>query len=175
MPLELLMRGSNSAVTAIAPSSVEAIKRTKIMYKSIVVATDGSDIAKGATDHAIALAKLTGAKLTAVLVTEPYEAIAFTSTMHVIDPAVYREKSAAHAENVLSVVKSACGEQGVTCETVHTDNHYPYDGIIKTAEKCNADLIVIGSHGRRGLEGLLIGSEAFKVLTHSKIPTLVVR
>ena len=145
------------------------------MYKNIVVATDGSDIAKGATAHAITLAKTTGAKITAVLVTEPYEAIAFTSTMQVIDPLAYRERCAAHASEVLSAVQADCEGQGVACATVHRDNHYPYDGIITAAQEADADLIVIGSHGRRGLEGLLIGSEAVKLLTHTKIPTLVVR
>ena len=145
------------------------------MYKNIVVATDGSDIAKGATAHAIALAKTTGAKITAVLVTEPYEAIAFTSTMHVIDPLAYKERCATHASEVLSTVQADCDSQGVACATVHRDNHYPYDGIIAAAEEADADLIVIGSHGRRGIEGLLIGSEAVKLLTHTKIPTLVVR
>ncbi len=145
------------------------------MYKNILTATDGSEIAVKATEQAIALAKALGAELTAVVVTEPYEAIAFTSTMNVIDPSAYRERTKAHAENVLATVKTSSEAKGVTCHTVHKDNHYPYDGIIQAADDIGADLIVVGSHGRSGLERLLVGSEATKVLTHTKIPTLVVR
>ncbi|MEM8975578.1 MAG: universal stress protein [Pseudomonadota bacterium] len=145
------------------------------MYKNILTATDGSEIALKATEHAIVLAKTLGAQLTAVVVTEPYETIAFTSTMDVIDPSIYRERTAAHADSVLAKVKTTAETYGVACQTTHKDNHYPYDGIINAAEEMGADLIVLGSHGRRGLERLLVGSEATKVLTHTKIPTLVVR
>jgi nucleotide-binding universal stress UspA family protein len=64
---------------------------------------------------------------------------------------------------------------GITCETVHKDNHRPYAGVIEAAEKSGVDLIMVGSHGRRGFEALLLGSQAVKLLTHTNIPTLVVR
>jgi len=145
------------------------------MYKKIIVATDGSEIAQKATKQAIGLAKSLKAEVTAVLVTEPYEAVAFTIAEDVVDPKTYNERTRAYADDVLSLVKNAADAEHVACKTVHKDSHYPYDGIIKAAEECQADLIVVGSHGRRGLEGLLLGSQATKVLTHTNIPTLVVR
>ena len=64
---------------------------------------------------------------------------------------------------------------GVPCKTIHAEQGHPYEGIIKTATAQGCDLIVMASHGRRGLEGLLLGSETLKVLTHSKTPGLVSR
>lgn len=145
------------------------------MFKNILIATDGSEIAGRAVDHAVALAKSVNAKLTAVTVSEPFEAVAFTDTLGVINPSDYKKKCDEHAEKILDDVINRSLKAGVACEPVHKDSHWPYAGIIEAAEKSNADLIVIGSHGRRGLEGLLIGSQAAKLLTHTKIPTLVVR
>ena len=73
------------------------------------------------------------------------------------------------------MVSSAAEAAGMECDVIHEQNRWPYEGIIAAAEKVDADLIVIGSHGRRGIEGLLIGSQANKLLTHSKIPAVVVR
>jgi nucleotide-binding universal stress UspA family protein len=75
----------------------------------------------------------------------------------------------------VSVVTSAAEAAGIECDALHQDNRWPYEGVIEAAEKVGADLIVIGSHGRRGIEGLLIGSQTTKLLTHTKIPALVVR
>lgn len=144
------------------------------MYKNIVVAVDGSTIADNAAEHAIALAKEHKAKLTAVTVTEPYEAVALTATA-MVDPSEYRKRCAEHATEIFSIVIKNAVASGVACETVHQDSHWPYAGIIEAAERANADLIVIGSHGRRGLEALLLGSQAAKLLTHTKLPTLVIR
>lgn len=146
-----------------------------IMYKNILVATDGSTIADSAVEHAVELAKRLGAKLTAVTVTEPFEAVAFTETLNVINPADYKRQCDEHAERLLGKVVKSAEAAGLSCELMHQDNHWPYAGIIDAAEKSGADFIVVGSHGRRGLEGLLLGSQAMKLLTHTKIPTLVVR
>lgn len=145
------------------------------MYKHIMVATDGSEIATNAVDQAIALAKGLGAQLSAVMVTEPYEAVAFTETLGVVNSSEYKEKCDAHADKLLSDVTAKAKVAGVECNTIHQDNHWPYAGIIEAAEKSGADLIVVGSHGRRGVEAILVGSQAVKLLTHTKIPTLVVR
>ncbi|MFY0611838.1 MAG: universal stress protein [Hyphomicrobiaceae bacterium] len=145
------------------------------MYKHILVATDGSDIAERAVRHAATLAKSLNAKLTAVTVTEPFEAVAFTDNMSVINPTDYRMRCDAHAKEILAKAAHHAEAAGTPCETLHQDSHWPYAGVMDAAEKSGADLIVIGSHGRRGLEGLLLGSQAVKLLTHSKTPTLVVR
>ena len=148
--------------------------RQSVMYKNIVVAVDGSAIADNASKHAIALAKEHGAKLTAATVTEPYETSGFTSTA-VVDASEYRKMCKEYATDILTKVVKSAKAARVSCKAIHKDNHYPYAGIIEAAEQGNADLIVIGSHGRRGLEALLVGSQAAKLLTHTKLPTLVIR
>jgi nucleotide-binding universal stress UspA family protein len=145
------------------------------MYKHILIATDGSKIANKAMAHGIELAKETGAKLSAVTVTEPYEAVAVVETMAIILPADYSKQCEASAAKILSGVTSAAEAAGIGCDVLHQENRWPYDGIIEAVEKVGADLIVVGSHGRRGIEGLLLGSQAVKLLTHTKVPALVVR
>lgn len=145
------------------------------MYTNILVATDGSEIAMKAVSHATEFAKAVNAKLTAVVVTEPFEAIAYAGEAMIYAPDDYTKQSASHAKTVLDAATAAARAQGVDCDTRHCENRYPYDGIIHTAEDIGADLIVVGSHGRRGVEGLLLGSQAVKLLTHTKIPALVVR
>lgn len=144
------------------------------MYKNIVVAVDGSTIADNVAKHAIALAKEHEAKLTAVTVTEPYKTSGFTSSV-VVDASEYRKMCKEYATSILNKVVKSAKAAGVSCVAIHKENHAPYAGIIEAAEQANADLIVIGSHGRRGLEALLVGSQAAKLLTHTKLPTLVIR
>jgi nucleotide-binding universal stress UspA family protein len=140
------------------------------MYKHILIATDGSEIANKAMPHAIELANALGAKLSAVTVTEPFDAVVAAESH-----GDYNERSAENAAEILSVVTSAAEAAGVECDELHQQNRLPYEGIIEAAEKVGADLIVVGSHGRRGIEGLLIGSQTTKLLTHTKVPALVVR
>ena len=80
-----------------------------------------------------------------------------------------------HAEQFLGVIKKAAEEAGVSCDTDYVTSNHPYEMIINAAEKKGCDLIMMASHGRRGVQGVLIGSETQKVLTHTKIPVLVVR
>jgi nucleotide-binding universal stress UspA family protein len=87
----------------------------------------------------------------------------------------YNERSAENAAEILSAVSSATQAAGIECDVIHEQNRWPYEGEIEVAEKVGADLIIVGSHGRRGIEGLLIGSQTTKLLTHTKIPALVVR
>ena len=140
------------------------------MYTHILIATDGSEIAGKALPHAIELAKALGAKLSAVTITEPYDAVVAAESHF-----DFNERSAENAAEILSAVTSATKAAGIECDAIHEQNRLPYAGIIEAAEKVGADLIVVGSHGRRGIEGLLIGSQAAKLLTHTKIPALVVR
>ena len=145
------------------------------MYKHILIATDGSEIGSKAISHGIELAKTLGAKLSAVTVTEPYEAVVVPQARGLVLPADYKQECEESARKILSVVSSAAEAAGMECDVIHEQNRWPYEGIIAAAEKVDADLIVLGSHGRRGIEGLLMGSQATKLLTHTKIPALVVR
>ena len=145
------------------------------MYKHIMIATDGSEIAAKAVSRGVNLAKALGARLSAVTVTEPYETIVQVETMAAILPGDYNKRCEESANRILSTVTSAANTAGIECNVIHEKNGLPYEGVIEAAEKAGADLIVLGSHGRRGIEGFLIGSQANKLLTHTKIPALVVR
>lgn len=145
------------------------------MYHHVLLATDGSEIASRAVTQGLALAKAVGAQVSAVMVTEPYESIVTGTTMGMLSPGNYQEQTEAFASETLKKVNDKAHYIGMTCETFHKSNRWPYEGIIATAEQVGADLIVVGSHGRRGIEGLLLGSQTVKLLTHTKIPTLVIR
>lgn len=145
------------------------------MYKHILIATDGSELAHKAVVQGFALAKAVGAKVTVVTVTEPWTAVV-PGEMGMAFPVDEYEKGASeNAGGILAAVKREADTAGVQCETVHMADQYPADGIIATAKDKACDLIVMASHGRRGLSRLLIGSQANQVVVHSTVPVLVVR
>ena len=145
------------------------------MYKHILIPTDGSELAETAVQHGIALAKEIGAKLTALTVSEPFHIIAVKTEMVEDTPDSYKQRTGARAARILGAVANAATAAGVTCETVHVQEEHPYKAIIDTAKSRQCDLIVMASHGRRGMSALVLGSETVKVLTHSKTPVLVYR
>jgi nucleotide-binding universal stress UspA family protein len=144
------------------------------MYKRILIATDGSELAGRAVTAGLALAKALKAGVTAVTVTE------ISSAMVTGEPALafpiedYETAAAENAARILAGVKSAAEEAGVDCETVHV-NDFPAEGIVETAKARGCDLIVMASHGRRGLSKLLLGSQTMRVLTLTSVPVLVCR
>ena len=143
------------------------------MYQNILVATDGSELATGAARQGMALAKSLGAKVIVVTVTEPlywYDANIPADAQPGIVQATRQETKA-----ILAVLADAAKSIGVPCETVHVEKGPPYLSIIETAQAKKCDLIVMGSHGRSGVETLFLGSHTLKVLSHSKIPVLVYR
>ena len=148
------------------------------MYKHILVSTDGSALSAKAIKTAVALARDTGAKLTAVYVIEPYVPPAYgEGVMYApaLSPKSYKEITEREARKALAAVEieARTADVDYKAETLTADS--PWEGIIKTAKAKKCDLIVMASHGRRGLEGFLLGSETQKVLTHSSIPVLVYR
>jgi nucleotide-binding universal stress UspA family protein len=149
------------------------------MYARILIATDGSELADRALDHGLQLAKLAGSEVTIVTVTEPatligggYATVAGT----VIDPLPELiEAQDKAARDLLARMAKRAADQGVTVKTVLVDNSFPAEGIVATAANIGAELIVMGSHGRRGLNRLLLGSQTNNVLAHTKVPVLVTR
>lgn len=145
------------------------------MYKHILIATDGSELAHKAMVQGFALAKSLGSKVTVVTVTEPWTAVV-PGEMGMAFPIDEYEKGASeNAANILAAVQKEADAAGVAADTVHMADQYPADGIIATAKEKSCDLIVMASHGRRGLSRLLIGSQANQVVIHSEVPVLVVR
>lgn len=145
------------------------------MYKHIFVPTDGSEMSNRAIEYAAALAKGVNAKLTVFTVTTPYYGFAVEPDLVTIGAEEYKkdvEKLAAHS---LDVAKDIAAAAQVPCELIHVEHPQPYQAIIDAAKARGCDLIVMASHGRRGLAAIVLGSETVKVLTHSTIPVLVVR
>ena len=145
------------------------------MYKHILIATDGSKLATKAAAAGLMLAKKLSSRVTAVTVTEPWTAIMTPEQALGIPINEYENATAETAGRVLAAVVELARKSDVACATVHVKDQYPAEGILDTAKKAGCDLIVMASHGRRGLGRLLLGSEAVKVLTHSTIPVLICR
>ena len=145
------------------------------MYKNILIATDGSDLARHAVAHGLKLAKLVGAKTTIITVTMPWSAVAYGEMAVAIPPNEYDKSVKANADKILAAEAERAKESGVACETLQASDINPYQAILSTAQDKGCDLIVVGSHGRSGLSRILLGSETVKVLTHTKIPVLVWR
>jgi len=145
------------------------------MYKHILIPTDGSSLSRKAIEHGIALAKSINAKVTAVTVTVPFHVFAIEPGMLTNTAEQYEKHVAALATKDLNVAKEAAKTAGISCDAVSVEHVHPYRAIIDTAAQKSCDLIVMASHGRRGISAVLLGSETAKVLTHSAVPVLVVR
>jgi nucleotide-binding universal stress UspA family protein len=145
------------------------------VYKNILIATDGSDLAAKAVEQAIVFAKEIGAKITAMTVTEPFHLLSVAPDQLEYTPIEYKKHAAARAEEVLGAASAAAKLAGVACETLHVEHEHVYQAIIDAATARKCDLILMASHGRRGVSAVVLGSETVKVLTHSKIPVLVYR
>jgi len=145
------------------------------MYAHILIATDGSELAGRAVEQGLTLAKTLGSKVTAVTVTEPWTA-AVSGEWAVAFPVEEYEKAAAlNAKKILGSVTETAGRIGVACETVHIKDQFAAEGIVEEAKTRGCDLIVMGSHGRRGIVKFVLGSQATRVLTHSTVPMLICR
>jgi nucleotide-binding universal stress UspA family protein len=145
------------------------------VYKHILIATDGSELSAKAVDHGIAFAKSIGAKITVLTATEPFHVFSTDPKMLTDTAPVYKRHAAEFAAKTLDAIAKSAKAAGVPCETIHFEQEFPYDAIIKTASMKGCDLILMASHGRRGVSAIVLGSETVKVLTHSKIPVLVYR
>jgi len=145
------------------------------MYKHILLPIDGSEFGMGSIPYAVNFAKTIGARITAINVTAPYEAVAVGEIAAYLSEPEYRERTKANATELLSKVKSAAEAAGVPVTAYQVPHAHPWEAIIQTAKEKGADLILMASHGRRGIVGVLLGSETKKVLTHSNIPVLVWR
>jgi len=143
------------------------------MFKHILIATDGSELATKAVATGLELAKTLAAKVTFVAVTERR-----THLAPVFPPLVLTEEDEAlkqAAEAVLAHASADAAKLKIICTTVHVPNAFPAESIVEEAKARGCDLIVMASHGRRGLARLVLGGETLRVLTHSEVPVLVCR
>ena len=147
------------------------------MYRRILVPIDGSQLSDRAVQEAAALAKSVGAKIALLYAAPVYRMpVAYSEgaiLQHFVPPERYKRSMQAHARRLLDAAEKKA--KGAVRQKLCEFNDLPYEAIIKAARKHRCDLIVMASHGWRGLKGLLLGSETHKVLTHSRVPVLVVR
>lgn len=147
------------------------------MFKHILVPTDGSELSNATVKRALTFAKEAGASVTFFFAKPDYP-ISFYGEGALIDPTTpeqFSELADRQAQEVLAGAMKLADEAGVAADTRADTNDLPYQAIIDAATETGCDLIFMASHGRRGLKGLLLGSETQKVLTHSTIPVLVYR
>lgn len=145
------------------------------MFKHILLPTDGSAMSDMASQKCIALAREAGAQISVLHVIPEFHVFAYAPEMVTDTPEQYRQFGAASAKKILDGVQRAAQQAGVACNTLFVANDHPYEAIVKAAQDSGCDLICMASHGRKGLKGVLLGSETQKVLTHTEVPVLVYR
>lgn len=143
------------------------------MFTNILIAVDTSDLAAKAIEEGVTLAQKTGARITALTVAEPFHTFS-------MEPGALEDTREEHEKHMqeqssktLLAVSNAAKQAGVACETVIKEDEHPYQAIVDTAKSRGCDLVVMASHRRHGLDGIIHGSETLKVLNHCDIPVLV--
>ena len=146
------------------------------MYRNILVPTDGTKLSDKAVKEAAGLARDSGAKLTLFYVAPEYPMPTYSegSSQGFISRDKFEKDTAAQAKKLLDSAARKIKPAGVAVESKYVTSSSPYEAIVTAAEKQKCDLIVMASHGRRGIASLLLGSETQKVLTHTRVPVLVV-
>lgn len=144
------------------------------MFKRILVPTDGSDITAKAVQTAIQMAKENGASIFAISIKEPFPYSAI-SEMQPVPPQEFYDAQERIATARVKAIVEAAGKAGVTSSAHTVEALHPWEAILDHGKAQQCDLIVMASHGRRGVSALLLGSETSRVLTHSEIPVLVIR
>lgn len=145
------------------------------MFKRILVPTDGSALSTSAVDHAFSFAHEIGAHVVVLTVTEPFHVFALSADQIEETSASFQHEVYRRAGLLLSDAQNKADARHVPCRTMQTESEHPHQAIIDAADDTGCDLIVMASHGRKGVSALLLGSVTVKVLTHSKLPVLVYR
>jgi len=145
------------------------------MYKRILIPSDGSEASQRAVLAGIEFARDVGAEVVGLTATPEFRVLSADSEMLEDTPDQFAARSASRARRILGDIESAARDAGVACRSEHAVDDDPYAAIIDTAQRLGCDLVVMASHGRRGLKGFLLGSETQKVLVNSTIPVLVHR
>ena len=145
------------------------------MFKHVLLPTDGSKLSEVAVRMGVQLAKTVNASVTGFCVMPEFHVFTYKTEMLEDTKTEFAKDSKAHATQYLSVIESVAKAAGVKCDVASATHDHPHEAIIKVAKQRGCDLIVMASHGRKGMQAVLLGSETQKVLTHSHIPVLVCR
>ncbi len=148
------------------------------MFKHILIPTDGSELSGMAVSKGVVFAKSIGARITILHVMPEFHQMPYYEGSAFIDGGLeqkFKAEAQTRADGYLAAAKKTADAAGVACDGLAVTHDQAYRAIIETAQGRGCDLVLMASHGRRGLNGLLLGSETSKVLTHAKIPVLVYR
>jgi nucleotide-binding universal stress UspA family protein len=145
------------------------------MFKHILLPTDGSKSSDAAIRMGVQLAKTVNAKVTGLHVMPEFHVFSYKTEMLEDTKREFAKDSKAHAAQYLGVIETVANSAGVPFDIASATDDHPYEAIIGVAKQRGCDLIVMASHGRKGVQAVLLGSETQKVLTHSPIPVLVCR
>jgi nucleotide-binding universal stress UspA family protein len=145
------------------------------MFSQILLPTDGSDLSERAVLAGVSFAKEVGAQVIGLTVLPEFHTLTTDSDMLEDTREEFRARIERHAQQYLQVVSDAARSAGVGCTVAVLTSDDPYEAILQTAKERKCDLIIMASHGRKGIKGVLLGSETQKVLVHSDIPVLVYR
>ena len=143
------------------------------MFKHILLPTDGSRHAEQAVLYGVELARVTGARVTGFYAAPNFHIFSYRAAELEESSKQFAIDVQAHAERYLAFIASVANEAKVSCNTVVERNDHPHDAICSAAKRLQCDLIVMASHGRRGLVGLMLGSETQRALAHTDVPILV--
>jgi nucleotide-binding universal stress UspA family protein len=146
-------------------------------YKHVLIPTDGSKLSRRAIEQGVAIARAMGARVSGLFVAPAPTPLLFKGLVPVrhLQPAEHAELTARAAKRYLGEIEDAARAAGVPCECASVEGEFPAEAIVHFAVRRKCDLVVMASHGRRGIGGLLLGSETQKVLVHSKVSVLVCR
>lgn len=145
------------------------------MYQSVIVATDGSEIATRAVAHGAAIAKAFSARLSIVTVTEQAPTFDPAEIGWSVPTEIYDDIRKANADRSRRILALAASSSQYPAHTIHVEERSPYEGILDAARKTSADLIVVGSYGKTGIQQLVLGSQASKVVSLAQCAVLVVK
>ena len=145
------------------------------MFKSILIPTDGSELSDRAAQQGLKLARSLGSKVVALHVTTPFHVLALEPSAVTATREQYERDAASFASKVLDSMTAAARQSGIECISVSRTGEHVWQEIIQAAEAHGCNAICMASHGRRGVAAVMLGSETVKVLTHSKIPVVVLR
>ncbi len=145
------------------------------MYKKILLATDGSELSDLAQKHTLELAKAFGSAVVVIHATPPWSSLVVGDAVVMYPPDDYEQTMGAAAQKLLGKVSDAFEAAGIPVEAVHNTDPQAHKAIVETAKAKGCDLIVMGSHGRHGLAGLVLGSVATKTVSHAHVPVLICR
>jgi nucleotide-binding universal stress UspA family protein len=145
------------------------------MFNQILLPTDGSDLSERAVLAGVSFAKEVGAAVVGLTVLPEFHTITYKAEMLEDTEEEFIARTERQAQQYLQVVSDAARTAGVTCNIAQVTSDDPYEAILQTAKERKCDLIIMASHGRKGVKGVLLGSETQKVLVHSDIPVLVYR